>query len=129
MKMKKILLLAGLLVLAACAQTAGEPLRLTPEDDGSSVEVPAGQTFEVVLPGNPTTGFTWEVEEMDASLLRLAGEPTFDAESDLLGAGGEMTLRFQALQAGESPLRLIYHQPFEEGVAPEATFGVTVMVR
>jgi inhibitor of cysteine peptidase len=85
----------------------------------------------VSLPSNPTTGYSWEVEALDAAVLEQRGEPeyTSEAEGGVVGAGGTETFRFEALSSGRLELTLIYHRPFEEGVEPVDTFTVTVEVR
>ena len=56
------------------------------------------------------------------------GEPEFAADSDLIGAGGKVVLRFEAKAAGRTELRLVYHRPWEEDVEPLKSFSVTVSV-
>lgn len=98
------------------------------QDDGGTVELGVGDTLEVVLDGNPTTGFLWDVlGGLDGALGSL-GEPGFVADSGLIGAGGVFILRFSALAAGETTLELGYRRPFETGVDPVETFSLTVVV-
>ena len=124
-----IVLCAFALTLASCTPASNEePVRITEADAGSAVELHLGQTLEVALPGNPTTGYTWEVVPGAESVLEQQGELAFEAESELLGAGGVMTLSFEANGQGEATLSLIYHRTFEPGVAPLQTFEVTVLV-
>lgn len=103
-------------------------LRLTEEDAGSTVRLAIGDTVEVVLDGNPTTGFTWETAALDESVLKQLGQPEFQPESELIGAGGEFTFRFEAVGSGQTTLQLVYHRPWETHVARERTFEVTVEV-
>jgi inhibitor of cysteine peptidase len=103
-------------------------LTLSEADAGSAVTLAVGDTIEVVLDGNPTTGFTWETAAVDASVLRQLGEPEFEPESALIGAGGTFTFRFEAVAPGQTTLRLVYHRPWETGIPPERTFEVTVDV-
>jgi inhibitor of cysteine peptidase len=108
--------------------SAPSSLKLTEADNGSTVELALGDTMEVVLDGNPTTGFTWESVAPDTAVLQQVGEPEFVAETELLGSGGKFTFRFQAVGSGQTVLQLIYHRPWETDVAPERTFEVTVIV-
>nr|HID14920.1 hypothetical protein [Anaerolineae bacterium] len=57
------------------------------------------------------------------------GEPTFEPQSDLAGAPGTQTIRFEAVGTGQTTLRLVYHRPWEEDVEPEETFSIQVVVR
>jgi len=45
-----------------------------------------------------------------------------------MGSGGKVTLQFEAAGTGQTPLKLVYHRPFETGIAPLKTFEVTVTV-
>ena len=102
---------------------------LNEEDTGSTAELRVGDTMEVVLDGNPTTGFSWETAAVDASVLKQLGEPGFEPYTNLIGSGGKFTFRFEAVASGQTLLRLIYHRPWETEVPPEKTFKVTVVVQ
>jgi len=81
------------------------------------------------LPGNPTTGFQWEVSAVDNAILQPIGEPKFEPSSNAVGSGGMITLRFETVEIGKTRLKLIYHRPFEKDVPPAETFEVTITVR
>jgi inhibitor of cysteine peptidase len=124
----------AVLVLPACGPTGGgstapKEVKVTDKEAGGSVEVAKGGTLEITLEGNPTTGYTWEVESVDDKILKQDGEPEFKAESDAVGAGGMVTLKFKAEEAGETDLKLVYHRPWEEGEDPAETFEVSVTVK
>lgn len=103
---------------------------LTEGDDGSAVELPGvGGQLVVVLEGNPSTGYMWEVDEVDGAILQQVGEPEFRALSDLVGAGGLSILRFQAVATGRTMLRLAYRRPWENDVEPLKMFEVYIEVR
>ncbi len=106
---------------------AGEVV-LTADDNGRAVELRQGQRLVVRLASNPTTGYSWAPVDLDASLLE-AEEPLFQADSELLGAGGTESLGFRALEQGQATLTLAYHRPWEEGIAPLQTVRFTVTVR
>jgi len=121
-------------LLCACGAAAApvptpSTKRLTEADAGRSIELRAGDKLEVALPGNPTTGFQWDVSVGDTAILRPSGEPEFEPSSSAVGGGGTITLRFAAVGTGQMGLTLIYHRPFEKDVPPAQTFEVTVTVR
>ena len=124
------LLLSVLGLASACSppQPAGA-VQLDIGDDGHQVELQKGQSLEVSLEANPTTGYTWEVEELDEQILRAVGEPEFKPQSDLMGAPGIQTLRFQAVGVGQTTLKLIYHRRWEKGVKPLQVYSAEVAVR
>ena len=123
------------LCLAAGAPLAtptptGEPRTLSEADAGTTVQVRMHDTINVVLEGNPTTGFTWEraPDDESAAILEQLGDPEFKPATELVGSGGKFTFRFEAVASGQAVLRLIYHRPWETGVPPEETFEVTISV-
>ena len=121
-------------LLCACgASVAPAPTpstkRLTEADTGRSIELRGGDKLEITLPGNPTTGFQWDVSVGDTAILRPSGEPEFEPSSSAVGGGGKFTLRFAAVGTGQMGLTLIYHRPFEKDVPSDQTFDVTVTVR
>jgi inhibitor of cysteine peptidase len=122
-----IALLAALLV--ACGSSA---TRLVEGDAGSTVELQTGDKLEVVLVGNPTTGYQWEVGSVDQAVLKPAGEPEYETDPNaegLVGAGGTFTFTFEAVAPGQTTLELVYRRPWEEGIAPVGTFEATVVVK
>lgn len=96
-------------------------------DQGVGLEV--GDTLEVVLPANPSTGYAWEVGFYNESVLKPYGDPEFSSSSGNLGAEETQKLHFEAIGEGETELVLVYRRSFEdEGVDPQ-TFQVDVVVK
>lgn len=131
--MKKTLtaaVLLSLLLAGAAGCAPAQEVKVGADDNGRQTELRRGQALVVTLEGNPTTGYTWEVKKpLDEGILRQVGEPEFKPESDLAGAPGVQTLRFEAVNAGQTTLSLVYHRPWEEGVEPAETFSLQVVVR
>lgn len=119
-------LLAALVLVAGCTP---KEVKLGVADGGRTVELARGQTVAITLEANPTTGYTWEVAELDESILQQVGEIEFKPQSDLIGAPGVQTLRFRAVNPGQTALKLVYHRPWEEGVEPLKSFALQVVVR
>jgi inhibitor of cysteine peptidase len=124
-----ILLLVALTVATGCSSQQQE-VKASIDDAGRKVQLDKGQTLAVTLEGNPTTGYSWEVAEpLDEQVLRQVGEAEFKAESEALGAGGVQILRFEAVNAGQTTLNLVYHRSWEEGVEPLETYSLQIVVR
>jgi len=105
-------------------------VKLGTDANGREIEIKKGQPLAIALEGNPTTGYTWEVQEpLDEQVLRQVGEAEFKPESDQIGAPGVLTFRFEAVNAGCTILQLVYHRPWEEDVEPLEVFSVQVIVR
>jgi len=128
----KLSYLGLVLILSAFIFSGCRPakeVKLDASANGSQVELQRGQILVISLESNPTTGYQWEVVELDEAFLRQVGEAEFKPESELLGAGGTETFRFEAVSAGKMPLALAYHRLWEEGVEPLETFSLEVVVR
>ena len=111
------------------ASAAPGPLKLGETDNGKAYTVKVGDTIDVIIPGNMTTGFSWAaaLAEKDAALVQQVGEPAYATDSTAVGSGGTFTLTFKAMAKGEALLKLVYARPWES-VAPEKTFSATVTV-
>jgi inhibitor of cysteine peptidase len=99
-------------------------------NNGAQVDLQLGDEIVITLDSNPSTGYTWEAENLDTTMFKSSGEPIFTrGDSTLVGSGGTLTLTFKALKTGNSTLTLIYHRPWETGVSPINTFTVNVIVK
>ena len=117
------------LILGGCCG-AGNVVTLDASSHGRTVTVPLSGTLFVALPANPTTGFSWEIDSADASVLESKGAIYTPDSPMLVGSGGTETWEFIVLQAGTTTLRLIYRRPFEpEDIEPADVFEVTVTVQ
>ena len=114
-----------LLLLAGCSS---QPPAISAGIDrsGQTIRMQVGQQLAVTLPANPSTGYRWEIETIDKSLLRQEGEPEYQtlgsAGTAMPGEGGSETFRFEAVGRGEAPLRLFYRRPAEDGEPAEIFF-------
>lgn len=135
MRRERYVCLSGLLtvlVLAlmvnACSQSGGATVTLGAQDNGRTLELSNGDTLIVGLEGNPTTGFSWEVEAVDDAVLAPQGDADYTAsETGLVGSGGIFAFTFKAARKGQTQLQLVYHRSWEE-TAPADTFDVKVVV-
>lgn len=124
-----LLVVLGLLV--SCGSSSSEEIKevkVDMEDNGRQINLYSGQTLVVSLEAQPSTGYTWEVIELDELILRQEGDPKFQPTSSGIGAPGVQIFRFETVSAGETDLTMIYHQPWVEGVEPLETFSVHITV-
>jgi inhibitor of cysteine peptidase len=133
-----VLIIVGTAIAGAgCGSQSGAasgPVKLTEADNGKTVTVKVGDTVQVVLPGNPTTGYSWStsLSDKDAAVLQQQGDPVYaqqSTDSSLVGGGGTFTFTFKAAAPGQVVLKFDYARPFEAGVAPIQTYSVTVNVK
>ena len=107
-----------------------ELVNLTASNNGEKITLFAGQELVIQLVGNPTTGYTWEAKDLDASMFKQIGDATFSSSNpDLVGSDGSITLSFRVLKTGTANLTLVYHRPWETNVEPVDTFSITAMVK
>ena len=133
-----ILLLSSLLPFtnAVAAPPLDDPdhgeVRLSAKDDSRQIELKEGQVLVISLESNPSTGYTWEIGGAKETILRQMGKIEFEPQSGplgapaLLGAPGKQILRFEAVAAGQTTLRLVYRRPWEKGAKPAKTFYLQV---
>ena len=129
---RTIQLFAALLLFLLLATGCGRPAEITLDmsADGSQVMMETDQELVIRLESNPTTGYSWTVQEIDTAVLQQIGDVEYEtAETGLVGSGGWESCRFEAVAAGQTTLELVYRRPWEEDAAPEQTFTLDVIVR
>ncbi len=107
-------------------------MKLTEADNGRAITVNAGEDIQVILNGNPTTGYTWTGTVSDQAVLQQQGDPIYAQENtdpSIVGSGGTFTFTFKAAAAGQVTLKFDYSRPFETGVAPIQTCSMTITVK
>jgi inhibitor of cysteine peptidase len=103
--------------------------RLDAGDEGAVVELAVGERIVLVLEGNATTGYEWELVQVDETVVAPAGEPEYRSASGGDGAGGTYTFRFDAVGTGEATVTLVYRRSWEaEEPGPETRFTFTALV-
>ena len=113
--MKYLYLLFFVAVLLASCQK--EPMK-----------VKEGETFEILLKSNRTTGYAWFLErELKNSILDSVSVQYVVPENAATGAGGTEIWSFKARSKGEAQLIFIYKRSWEkEGDQMRKEIGVKV---
>ena len=89
----------------------------------------------LVLPSNPTTGYSWTVTSLpDPGHVSLDSpiEGVYVATpvaSGVVGSGGTQSWDLHATKAGTTSIALAYVRPWESGVPPVEAFAVTFAVQ
>lgn len=124
-------LLVTLLVGCGGKAASSNDFQLDEGDNGGQVMVKQGQLINLRLEANPTTGFGWEVSQVDAQILAQQGEKAYEEASQskpVSGGGGWEVFHFNAQQKGETTLALIYHRAWEKDVPPVKVYQVKITV-
>jgi len=122
-----VILIAG--IFGACNTNSTNTVNIGEQDVGKVIELKTGDTLVISLEGNITTGYNWIPAPQEPSLLEQVGGIEVTPVSDAVGAPGMIVLKFKAIETGQTFLHLEYKRSWEEGVQPEKTFDVTVVVK
>ena len=118
------LILIGITLMATgCTQT------LTEDMNGQTVTVKVGEPFVIKIHGNPTTGYSWQMDSYDSGIVEQVKDTAYRPDSLLTGAGGVYTYTFRATAVGTVQLNFNYLRPWEKDVPPYKTFSITVEVQ
>lgn len=111
----------------------GKMLRANESDNGRTVKLAAGESLEIALAENPTTGYRWQRAKQAAGDV---GSPCPFAKDDfepdragMPGAGGTHRWQFHAVEPGVCEIELEYRRSWEKDKLPERTFRIHVEVR
>lgn len=139
MKRAFFLLLVTILLTACAASpsTPTPPLPPTaetpnplpePSDPTQVIPVKAGETFNLVLPSNPSTGYQWNIiPELDVNLVEFIEQNYIAEEPVMPGSGGMDIWTFRALNTGDTTIVLGYYPPGNDTDPEEAvTFSIRV---
>jgi inhibitor of cysteine peptidase len=103
-------------------------LVVTIADNNRNAEIGAGERLAVRLPENPSTGYTWAVDETDSRLLALDSTSYVPPESGFIGARGQRSFIFTARQPGEVALKFKYWRFWEGDTSATERYAITVKI-
>ena len=97
--------------------------------DPAAYVVAPGETFEIRLAANPSTGFAWELgAPLDGAVVRSIATAYEPKVGDRVGAGGISVWKFEGVAPGRATIVLAYRRPWEPEVAPARTATYSVAV-
>ncbi|MCL2110765.1 MAG: protease inhibitor I42 family protein [Clostridiales bacterium] len=129
--MKKIMLVVMAMVcalaLAACSsgsQSEGPGGLVEPDNEGRELQ------FTVTLPGNPTTGYSWQYTmEPEGVVREIANDYVQDeADDGMAGVPGVFTFVFEGVAEGMTQLDFTYGQPWDGGEMSDDVASYTLAV-
>ena len=90
-----------------------------------------GDNVEVVLNANPSTGYRWQIVNIDNSKLEIVDESytATQVKRDIVGRGGNKVYLFNAIEEGSTIVEFEYSRPFEKDIPPNKKFYVNLDIR
>lgn len=132
-------LIAGIAV-SACSLTEGEPRNMTVMGVDcatfeaqpavtDAVAIGQGDSLQVTLCTNPSTGFSWEDPIGEgAATLELESRAVAEPVDAAPGAPGQEAFTFRSIAPGETIVHFVYSQPWAGGTKGAWTLDLTVTV-
>lgn len=102
---------------------------VTRHDQGSVFEAHRDDLIVFRLEENLTTGYGWEVETAEVSVVKLIESTYFEATGMAIGRGGMRVLRFVASSPGSQKIRLQLRRPWDPPDKALERLEVTIRVR
>lgn len=105
-------------------------IALREEDGGGEVDLRKGDFLVLLLREVSGSGFRWEVVSFDrGKLLFLSSQSVSLSLPGVVGGTGLRVLAFKAVGSGRTPLRIVYHRPWETLKPPLKEFCVDLNIR
>lgn len=93
-----------------------------------SKAVKSGERFEVRLPANPSTGYSWMLRTLPAALMLVSSD--YDQSSacthGVTGCGGERVFIFKGMSKGSGKVELVHGRVWEDTFADTQILNVVV---
>ncbi|MDP2723432.1 MAG: protease inhibitor I42 family protein [Bacteroidales bacterium] len=102
-----------------------DPIVMT--DNGKTYNLSIDEVFQIQLPGNPTTGYSWRIMPYDETVVKQLGEPSYKVNDDKIGTGGIYTFKFQTIADGQAELILNYARKWDSLTEPSRTFKIMIV--
>lgn len=97
-----------------------------------SIDLTVGKSSSVILDGNPTTGFLWEIVSVSSDAVKaetaIVATPMKKGEQPVCGAPSPTQVTFTGVKPGKSTVVLEYKRPWEKDTPAWKTMTFTVNV-
>lgn len=100
----------------------------TMEDNGSTVNLPIDDVFEIDLETSGSNGYVWKLMNYDTTVVKQVGEPVFESKDGSVGSSGIKTYKFKTLADGKADLLIVYSRRWEEHKQPAKMFKMKIVV-
>ena len=114
---------------AACALEPAAPVKerlFTLAERGAQATLSQDELVTIELDARPSTGLTWELVDVDTSVLAFAGRDHESAPE--MGGVDRERLHFTGVAPGKTTVTLVYHRPWEDPSEDDERFTVELQV-
>jgi inhibitor of cysteine peptidase len=101
---------------------------LTQADNGAAIHVRRGDRIVIRLPENATTGYRWVPDSVDDRIVSLKSSEYAPPAGGGVGAGGAVSIVFEALAPGEANVGLKRWREWEGESSVRERYTITVVV-
>ena len=102
-------------------------LLLVEKDNDRTADIHLGESIQISLPENATTGYRWEIDHYDEDLIKLlATEPCYT--DNAVGSGGIIAFIFQGKKIGVAEIALKHWRSWEGEASVVARFHIRLNV-
>jgi len=96
-------------------------------DEGRTFSIRPGETIQVVLPENASTGYRWALDAHDPEAIELL-DAGADYAGAALGSGGNAVFVFRGKKGGETRVTLKHWRRWEGEASIVARYGLIIRV-
>jgi len=129
-----ILLFLTMAVLCHPQTVSAADRVLTDADKGGTLHLKAGESFELRLKSNPSTGYMWYVRKDSTPVVKLAHQSQVDLpDSDepggpLVGKPVFQVFKFEGKHYGQGDLLLHYVRSWEPATPEDKQFDLHIVI-
>ena len=120
-----------LIAALAGATPLADPVVVTEEDGGKTITLKVGDTVQVRLRSNRSTGYHWTVKKYDTRLFAEKSPETYvPPEHVIPGAPGAQVFAYKSLHSGKTDMTWTYVPPgTKHRKAPGKTLKIRFKIR
>ena len=97
-------------------------------DNGREVDITCGESLQIILSENATTGYRWTIDHYNKEIFELVTSEG-DYLSNPIGSGGEIKLIFKTKKKGRGEILLKNWRHWEGESSVISRFGIVVHVK
>jgi predicted secreted protein len=98
-------------------------------DPNETFPVKVGDTVQLSLPAQPSTGYKWVIKKPDPAQLKQVGKPKFSPNNDTMGAKGKMLWTFSSVGVGKVTVMAALEGPQAGSTGPAKQFQFAVVAK